>query len=591
MFTKNKKGFTLIELLTVIAILGILVLLAAPKLLGYTEQAKMAHIKNDVKAYENVIEVKLTENSQFTANWDLINKSEIDSLKNSGSLYDRTGVVKESYSLMGGVYKKIPKDKTLLNTKLSGEFYLNPNGKVYYYKGSIASNFIQIPNEEGDFYYFIDEGKVFLTGYKGSRVDVVIPETIEDLPVYSIFHGAFLLPYDLLGTFGNVSGKELESIHVPSSVRKVESSAFSELNLTRITFDEGVQEFGYGVFENTTVEEKIILPQSFEKTDMATFSKSTLINGVDLGGLQKIENRDFEEATVKSTLVIPSSVKVIADYSFSRSKLNSIVFEEGLEIIGEWSFSSETNPLEIHLPNSLKTIGNYAFYEQPVTELTFGNSLETIGIHAFGDEKNTFEKLVIPSSVREIGAHSFVGKFNPELRESLGSLKELTLLGGGIINEHAFAQQSIEKLEIGSNVETIKEFAFYENNLKEVSIPGTVLLTETMIFGENPIKKVEIGAKTIGSGTLSLLDDLEEIVILDTVERIELTYMTDRLGPKVKTIKFGENSNIQFVQDNALSNKKDYNLNPVESGKIIGPFSKKNIIFNNNQENMIWEDL
>ena len=37
----NKRGFTLIELLTVIAILGILVLLAAPKFLGYIEDVKL----------------------------------------------------------------------------------------------------------------------------------------------------------------------------------------------------------------------------------------------------------------------------------------------------------------------------------------------------------------------------------------------------------------------------------------------------------------------------------------------------------------------------------------------------------------------
>lgn len=40
----NKRGFTLIELLTVIAILGILVLLAAPKFLGYAEKANIVKI-------------------------------------------------------------------------------------------------------------------------------------------------------------------------------------------------------------------------------------------------------------------------------------------------------------------------------------------------------------------------------------------------------------------------------------------------------------------------------------------------------------------------------------------------------------------
>lgn len=35
---KNRKAFTIIELIVVIAILGILVLLAGPRLLGYVEK-------------------------------------------------------------------------------------------------------------------------------------------------------------------------------------------------------------------------------------------------------------------------------------------------------------------------------------------------------------------------------------------------------------------------------------------------------------------------------------------------------------------------------------------------------------------------
>ena len=36
---KNNKAFTIIELIVVISILGVLVLLAGPKLLGYVEKA------------------------------------------------------------------------------------------------------------------------------------------------------------------------------------------------------------------------------------------------------------------------------------------------------------------------------------------------------------------------------------------------------------------------------------------------------------------------------------------------------------------------------------------------------------------------
>lgn len=42
---KNEKGFTLMEIVIVIVILGILALLAIPRLLGFTEQAELANDK------------------------------------------------------------------------------------------------------------------------------------------------------------------------------------------------------------------------------------------------------------------------------------------------------------------------------------------------------------------------------------------------------------------------------------------------------------------------------------------------------------------------------------------------------------------
>jgi type IV pilus assembly protein PilA len=60
---KRNKGFTLIELIVVIAVIAVLVLLATPKFLDYTRDAKIAQIKNDIKVAEEVVEEYLIKNN------------------------------------------------------------------------------------------------------------------------------------------------------------------------------------------------------------------------------------------------------------------------------------------------------------------------------------------------------------------------------------------------------------------------------------------------------------------------------------------------------------------------------------------------
>lgn len=136
----KKKGFTLIELLTVIAILGILVLLAAPKFLGYTEQAKLAQIKNDIKVHENHIDSELTRNEYYIENWNTISSDALNSLKVENNAYDKKGLLDNLYEFKENEYFEIPK-KTV-NTKLKGKFVHSEGGKVYYFDSK--------RNSEGD---------------------------------------------------------------------------------------------------------------------------------------------------------------------------------------------------------------------------------------------------------------------------------------------------------------------------------------------------------------------------------------------------------------------------------------------------------
>lgn len=127
---RNKNGFTLIELLVVIGILGILVLLAAPKFLGYTKDAKLVQVQNDIRAVENSIAAERIVNDDYIDGWETVDKADLEEYKDSRLLYDKKGSVKNSEELNDEYFKV---NSNLVKSKLKGDFILAKGGNVYYH--------------------------------------------------------------------------------------------------------------------------------------------------------------------------------------------------------------------------------------------------------------------------------------------------------------------------------------------------------------------------------------------------------------------------------------------------------------------------
>ena len=115
---------------------------------------------------------------------------------------------------------------------------------------------------QAQFEYSIENGAVTITGYTGPGGDVVIPETIEGLPVTSIGPSAFyhnsdvisvLLP-DSMTSIGNAAFAmcwNLASITIPDSVTSIGWQAYYHcLGLTHVTIGSGVMSIGDAAFRS-----------------------------------------------------------------------------------------------------------------------------------------------------------------------------------------------------------------------------------------------------------------------------------------------------------------------------------------------------
>jgi len=137
-------------------------------------------------------------------------------------------------------------------------------------------------NSADDFSYEIENDGVTITGYKGKRINVVIPNEIDGLPVVAIGDYAF---YE----------NELTNVVIPDSVETIGYAAFADNQLTNV-----------------------VIPDS----------------------VKTIENSAFRDNEL-TDVVIPDSVKTIGEFAFAFNQLTNVVIPNSVETIAKLAFDDD----------------------------------------------------------------------------------------------------------------------------------------------------------------------------------------------------------------------------------------------------------
>ena len=226
------------------------------------------------------------------------------------------------------------------------------------------------PNSGEDFEWKINEDftEITITKYKGTRKDVVIPATIQDVPVVCIGKDAF---------YGNNS---VISVIIPEGVKKIERYAFCRTKLKSVTLPADI-----------CLEEKAFYDCSALKT-------------VILGENSIIGENAFRNCYSLQSIEIPkgctlkSSVFTM-ELSWN-SKLETVTLPEGLVIIPDYFFFGCRKLANINFPSTLKYIGYNAFYDCALTSVNLPEGLEYIEAGAF--DANTITSVSLPKSLKWI---------------------------------------------------------------------------------------------------------------------------------------------------------------------------------------------
>lgn len=169
--------------------------------------------------------------------------------------------------------------------------------------------------EAGDFRYQLteDEEHAILVGYSGLGPDVVLPETVNDIPVVAVNVG--------MCQWNSI----IETLRIPGCIRSIGTNAFANCkNLKRVEIGEGLTSLEVCCFGGCELLEEILLPDSLETVYDCAFANCPALEEISFGSsLRSIGRQAFMYCAALSKVTIPGGDSVaIGDKAFDECAAN-----------------------------------------------------------------------------------------------------------------------------------------------------------------------------------------------------------------------------------------------------------------------------
>lgn len=237
-----------------------------------------------------------------------------------------------------------------------------------------------------------------ITAYTGPGGPVVVPSTIDGLPVTGIGSAAF---YDAF----------VDSVILPDSITSFGTSAFAGcFELTDINLPAGLTSLGDSTFEGCYLLTSLVIPN----------------------GVTSIGKYEFYQCYALTNLTLPADVTDIGDYAFAGcTHLGSITIPDGVVTLGNAVFRECYALTNLMLSTNLSSIGTFEFYEcTSLTNLTIPGGVYSIGDYAFGWCTQLGALCFNGNAPTLLGPNTFFSEFKTTVYYILGTYGWSTTFGG-----------------------------------------------------------------------------------------------------------------------------------------------------------------
>ena len=152
--------------------------------------------------------------------------------------------------------------------------------------------------------------------------------------------------------------KETDEVILPSTLKRIEKSAFRLSRIKRLTLPSGLEYIGDSAFFGCMLLSSIVIPGTVEEIGNSAFALCDGLDGVVfLNGVKVIANGAFEYCRNIDQVCLPPSIERIEARAFANCQsLEKIYIPKSVTYVGEQAFSS-CEEIKIYREDGVKDEG------------------------------------------------------------------------------------------------------------------------------------------------------------------------------------------------------------------------------------------